>query len=283
MNQKTNCVGPQKEGQVKRIEKAGSGRRKFLTIVAGAGAAVALLGSQSARAQEKKPFSASNPWTTEGGKKMISKEQVEGLIQNARKGKKGLNPFKVGGPESTKHFRYEVSEDKNGFSVELYFKKSAWKETVAFNASEANGAAYVFKPKGHAAIEDELLVFAAGGKMAVCFLDKTIGAPVLMQFSLGSGEIPKLKQPVAGSKPPKIESAWGMPNPGKNSSEPTNKTGSAKIGYECKDGKITLLSAQGKMENGGTVPMVEVTADGTVLSMAREIGELEVTEINMYR
>lgn len=245
MKQKTNCVGPQERGQVKRKVEAGSGRRKFLTTIAGAGAAIALLGSRSAAAQEKKKLPDATSMET--SKKTINKDDVKRLLntENKELDVEEVNFFGGDPRTGTKNFRYDISEKKGGFSVMISSKKAGWKEEVVFpgiKKEDANVA--IFKPKGNDAIADELLVFAGRGKIAVCFQDKNHGTPVLMQFS--------------GAK---------------------QETSKVKIGYENKDGEVVVISAPKKVGKGDKVLAVKVSGNGIISSTVLECSEATMAVI----
>ena len=273
MKTKPNLVGPEKTGQGEGVRAPENGRRKFLA--AGAGAAIAVLGARYLPAQEK-TFGASNPWGEQGkteskpvkekagSRKTITEEEVKGLIENAEKEMR----FSAGNPWAgetnvtrTKNFKCEYSEGKTSLGIAISSRKSEWKDKIVFYEAIKKGSSSMdFIPKNHDLVDDELLVFAAGGKLAVCFQDKNFEMPVLLEFRAGSGR-----------------QMFTIPNPGKDSPmEQKQAFQKPVIGYEHKDGEITIISAPETLQEGDKVLMVKISKGGEVSSSILEIRKLDL-------
>lgn len=268
MKTKSNLVGPQNQGQGEKpqLTNSGSGRRKFLTTIAGAGAAIALLGSRNVRAQNEKTFSASNPWggqeekkaegappekkkTGESGSKTIGREEVERLIENTKREQYYLVPNAERVVQGSEKIECSAATSGEDFVVAVKSKEGQFEEKVVLkNADRETVAIANFEPNGNALFED-VMVISGNGKLAVCLQEKG-GVPSLVQISstqnkrmpnFFDGEDKKLKQA---------------------------------IGYENKGGEITIISAPENPIEGDKVLMVKISKKGEVSSSVCEMKEV---------
>jgi len=247
------------------------GRRRFLTTVAAAGAMIALLGVGSPAAQEK-PFSGGgnaydhsastgeenkgakivNGINQETGRKIIPQSIVERLVKNAEEGSLlGVSTFPnqwIGGKPidmyETDAFGYSAVEESENVIFQVKSKNVNWAEKIILTKEEAEGMKlYRFSGEKNLAASDEVVVMATGNRTAIWFFDASFQMPTLIQFSY-----PQNKR---------------MPNFFEDGEVKPLKQA---IGYENKDGEITIISVPENAIEGDSVLRVKINKAGAVSS-----------------